>query len=60
MFNTHTVEKMDTLKRKLRKKYAEKEDQLREKLVEKDAHIKSYLKQISDLQRQLKVIPFSV
>ena len=44
----------------LRERLAEKEDQLRERLEEKDAHINSHLKQISDLQQQLKVTPFSV
>ena len=47
-------------KDQLRGKLTEKEDQLRERLAEKDAHIKSHLKEISDLQQQLKVTPFIV
>ena len=88
MFNTQSVERMETLRGKLRKEQAEKlrerlaekeeslrekftdredqlrermaerEDQLREKLAEKDAHIKNHLKEISDLQQQLKVSSF--
>ena len=67
-YNTQSVERMETLRGKLRKEHkdqlrerlAEKEDQLRERLAEKDAHIKSHLKEISDLQQQLKVTPFIV
>ena len=50
-----SMERVETLKGELRKEHAEKEDQLRERLVEKDAHIMSHCKQISDLQRQLEV-----
>ena len=71
VFNTQSVERMETLRGKLGKEHAEKEDQLRErmaeredqfreKLAEKDVHIKSHLKEISDLQQQLKVTPFIV
>ena len=88
MFNTQTIERMETLRAKLREEHSEKlreriaekedqlrermaekedqlrermaerEDHLREKLAEKDVHINSYLKQISDLQQQLKVSSF--
>ena len=58
-FNTQRTE---TLRREVRKQHAEKrkrlaekEDKLRKRLEEKDAHINSHLKQISDLQQQLKV-----
>ena len=44
----------------LRERLTEKEDWLRERLAEKDAHINSHLKQISDLQQQLKVTPFII
>ena len=42
----------------LRKEHTEKEEHLREKLEEKVTHINSHLKEISNLQQQLKVISF--
>ena len=51
-------EKFTDKEDQLRERMAEREDQLREKLVEKDVHIKNHLKEISDLQQQLKVSSF--
>ena len=56
------AEKEEQLREKLtdqlRERMSEREDQLREKLAEKDTHINSHLKEISDLQQHLKVTPF--
>lgn len=56
---------METLRKVLRREHVhvdqlrdrlrEKEDQLRKRLAEQDAQIDTHLKQISDLQQQLKV-----
>ena len=51
-------EKFTDREDQLRERMAEREDQLRKKLAEKDAHIKNHLKEISDLQQQLKVSSF--
>lgn len=51
-----SVEKVESLREKLRKEHAEKENQLREKLAQKDADINSHIRAISDLQQQLTVI----
>ena len=63
LFKTHnvqSVERVEILRGELRKEHAEKEDQLRERLTEKDVHINSHLKDISDLQQQLKVTLFII
>ena len=53
-----SVEKVESLREELRKGHAEKENQLREKLVQKDADIDSHIRAISDLQQQLTVSSF--
>ena len=40
----------------LRKELAERENQLKKELADKDAHIKVNSKQISDLQQQLQKV----
>ena len=50
-----SVEKVESLREELRKGHAEKENQLRERLVQKDADIDSHIRAISNLQQQLTV-----
>lgn len=58
VFSVQSVEKVESLREELRKGHAEKENQLREKLAQKDADIDSHIRAISDLQQQLTVSSF--
>ena len=56
MFNLQSAESKEELRKELRKELEEKKDQLEKELAEKDAHINSNSKQISDLQQQLQKV----
>ena len=52
VFNTQSVERMETLRGKLRKEHEEKEDQLKEKFVDKEDRLRERLAEREDQLRE--------